>query len=89
MDEDPWFVYTLECRDGSLYTGITKDVERRMEMHKAGDGSKYVARKGFSRLRHVILADNQSKAASLEYSIKQLPRRDKIAFFLDHEDLLF
>src|SRR5262245_53144200 len=38
---DPWFTYILRCVDGSLYTGITKNVERRCQLHKAGTASRY------------------------------------------------
>ena len=36
-----WWVYMLRCRDGSLYTGVTTDVERRFAQHRAGTGAKY------------------------------------------------
>ena len=48
-----WCVYILECMDGSLYTGVTNDVEKRMMAHSNGNGSKYVKRKGFGRLLKV------------------------------------
>lgn len=84
-----WFVYILECRDDSLYTGITTDVERRMKQHKSGKGSKYVRRKGFSRVLHSIIADSKSEALKIEYKIKQLERNDKITFFMQHENRVF
>ena len=42
-----WYVYILECQDGSFYTGVTNDVDARMKAHAEGKGSKYVYRKGF------------------------------------------
>lgn len=81
-----WHVYLLECRDGSIYTGVTNDVPRRMEMHKKGEGSKYVARRGFSRLLHTIRAVDKIDAMRIEYKVKQLPRNDKITFFVKHPD---
>ena len=36
-----WYVYILECKDGTLYTGVTTDVERRLAEHKRGEGAKY------------------------------------------------
>lgn len=80
MDE-AWFVYLLECRDGSLYTGVTNNVEHRMRTHATGKGSKYVARKGFSRLLHAKICTNKSEACKSEYQIKQLPRNDKLLWF--------
>ena len=38
----PWFVYILECQDGSFYTGITNNISKRMKVHNKGNGSKYV-----------------------------------------------
>ena len=79
-----WYVYILQCRDDSLYTGITNDLDKRMAIHKSGKGSKYVKVKGFSRLLHVIRAVDKIDAAKMEYRIKQMRRNDKISFFLKH-----
>jgi len=82
-----WYVYLLECKDESLYTGITIDVDKRMEVHRSGKGSKYVARKHFGRLLYTIKAVDKVDAAKMEYRIKQLVRNDKILFFRKHPDL--
>ena len=84
-----WYVYILECNNDSLYTGITNNLEKRMETHKKGKGSKYVCAKGFKQLLHAITVADKSEAAKMEYSIKQLQRNDKITFFMKHKDLLF
>lgn len=84
-----WFVYVLECRDNSFYTGITTDLDKRMDVHESGRGSKYVARKGFKRLLYAIEAENRSRASKLEYRIKQLQRHEKLEFFRAHDDLVF
>tara|TARA_Y100000310_G_C20347092_1_gene652518 strand:- start:109 stop:375 length:267 start_codon:yes stop_codon:yes gene_type:complete len=86
MDSNPWYVYILECQDDSLYTGITNNIEKRMEAHKKGTGSKYVKWKRFKQLLHTIQVKDKSKAAKLEYQIKQLERNDKITFFMQHSD---
>lgn len=78
-----WYVYILECKDDSLYTGITNNIEKRMITHKSGKGSKYVRWKGFSRLLHTIEVNDKSEAAKLEYQIKQMDRNDKITFFVN------
>lgn len=70
--------------DGSVYTGITNDVENRMKVHKSGRGSKYVKNKKFKRLLHTIKTIDKVDAAKMEYRIKQLQRNDKIDFFLKH-----
>lgn len=88
-EEKQWYVYILECKDDSLYTGITNDLDKRMKSHQNGTGSKYVKRKGFLQLLHAITVADKSEAAKLEYKIKQLKRNDKITFFMQHKDLKF
>lgn len=89
MAEPLWYVYLLECADESLYTGITNDLEKRMDAHRRGTGSKYVRGKGFGRLLHALVAEDKSDAARIEYRVKSLERNEKITFFMRHETLLF
>ena len=84
-----WFVYILECVDGSFYTGIAKDVEARMQAHKDGSGSKYVASHGFKRLLYVLESPSRSEASKVEYAVKQLAKFEKLVFFREHESLVF
>jgi predicted GIY-YIG superfamily endonuclease len=76
---DRWFVYLLRCADGSLYTGITKDVSRRCQQHNAGTASRYTR----SRLPVVVVyqAVQRSKSLALkrEVAIKAMTRREKLA----------
>ena len=51
--EKQWYVYILECQDGSFYTGVTNDVDVRMNAHATGKGSKYVYKKGFKKLLRI------------------------------------
>ena len=76
-----WQVYILECLDGSYYTGITNDIEKRMKTHQSGKGSKYVKRKGFSHLIATSQCKDKSDACKKEYLIKQLPKDKKLNFF--------
>ena len=76
-----WFVYILECMDGSFYTGITTDVDARMEAHATGKGSKYVYLKGFKKLLYAKPCKNRSDACKCECEIKKLPRNRKLAWF--------
>lgn len=80
-----WFVYLLKCQDGSVYTGITTDVQNRMDTHKSGKGSKYVASKGFDKVLFVIEADDRSSASKIEYAVKQRNKFDKMQFFREHK----
>ena len=82
MADDFWYVYLLECMDCSLYTGITNNLEKRMENHKKGTGSKYVKAKRFKRLLYSIPVLDKSEAAKIEYFVKQLERDEKITFFV-------
>jgi len=79
--EKPWRVYILECQDGSYYTGVTNNVEKRMKAHKENRGSKYVARKGFSHLIATKICKDKFEAQKMEYKIKQLPRNEKLNAF--------
>ncbi len=71
----PWFVYILECKDGSYYTGITTDLERRLHEHQSGKGSKYVKNRGARNYIFIQQVDNRSIASRIEYDIKQLNRK--------------
>ncbi len=76
-----WSVYLLECLDGSFYTGVTNDLDKRMKVHASGKGSKYVARKGFKQLLASKECLDKSDACKEEYKIKQLPRGEKLRAF--------
>ena len=80
--EKKWFVYLLECLDGSFYTGVTNDIDKRMKTHSDGKGSKYVNRKGFKKLLYAKPCKDKSDAHKKEYQIKQLQRNQKIEWFL-------
>ncbi|MFT4250423.1 MAG: GIY-YIG nuclease family protein [Candidatus Woesearchaeota archaeon] len=84
-----WFVYLLLCKDSSVYTGITTDVDRRVSEHKAGTGSKYVASKGFWKLLFSLQVSSRSEASKVEYAVKQLSRDEKFRFFREHNDKVF
>ena len=79
--EKKWCVYILECGDGSFYTGVTNDVDARMEVHVSGEGSKYVRRKGFRRLLRVKACKDKSDACKCECEVKSLPRSEKLGWF--------
>ncbi len=67
----------VECSDGSLYTGYTTDVERRVSEHNAGTGAKYTRGRTPVELVHVEEYDSKSAAMSREYEIKQLSTKKK------------
>jgi len=77
-NDKPWYVYILKCADDTLYTGITTDVNRRLNEHNKGTGAKYTK----TRLPVVLVAvsetSNRSEASKEEYRIKQLTRKEKL-----------
>ena len=75
------YVYIVECSDGSLYTGYTTDVERRVEEHNSGDGAKYTRGRTPVELVHSEEYETRSDAMSREYEIKQLSRSEKFDCF--------
>jgi len=71
------FVYILECADGSLYTGYTTDVARRLAEHNAQNGAKYTRGRTPVELLYSERFDSRSAAMSREYEIKQFSRGAK------------
>lgn len=73
-----YFVYILQCKDRSLYTGITTDVARRLEEHKEGTGSRYTRARGASRMLYSEEYPDRSAALKREAAIKRLSRDQKL-----------
>ena len=74
-----WFLYLLECSDGSVYTGIAIDVQARFDKHVNGTGARYTrSRKPLQVLASFELAD-RSSASRAEYFVKRLPALEKRA----------
>ena len=73
-----WYVYLVRCFDGTLYTGISNNVAKRIETHNKGKGAKYTR----TRLPVILLKQfecaDRSEASKLEYKIKQMPRSEKL-----------
>ena len=76
--EKQWVLYILECKDGTLYTGITDDLERRLAVHRAGKGAKYTRGRSPLILRYVEKCDDHSHALRREYAVKQLTKTEKL-----------
>lgn len=73
-----YYIYILLCRDGSLYTGITNDLEKRLERHKAGVGSRYTRAKGANRVLYAEKHTDRSSATKREAEIKRWNRKKKL-----------
>jgi putative endonuclease len=74
-----WWVYVLRCADGTLYTGITTDPERRLAQHNAGTASKYTRARGPVEMVFRARAANHGAALRRELAIKALSRPEKDA----------
>jgi putative endonuclease len=72
------FVYLLRCSDGSLYTGWTTDVERRLAAHSAGTASRYTRSRRPVEIAAVLPVADRSAALREEARIKRLPRAAKL-----------
>jgi predicted GIY-YIG superfamily endonuclease len=78
MDSN-WYLYILRCGDGTLYTGITNDVEKRLEAHRMGKGAKYTRGRGPLMLVHQECCGSHSDALKREAAVKRLTRQQKDA----------
>lgn len=76
---DTWIVYLLRCADGSLYTGITTDVDRRCRQHNDGTASRYTRSRRPTYLVYQEAHPSRSAALKREAAIKALSRRKKMA----------
>ena len=75
-----WTVYILRCADGTLYTGISNDLERRIAEHEAGHGAKYTKGRGPFQLVYQESCEGRGLASKRENEIKSLDRQAKLAF---------
>ena len=73
------YTYILECADGTLYTGWTNDLEKRLAAHNAGQGAKYTRGRGPVRLRYYEVFTDKEAALRREASLKSLSRTEKLA----------
>jgi len=72
-----WFVYLVECRDGTLYTGVALDLVRRLAEHNAGRGARYTRGRAPVRMVASSVALEKRAAYRLEWALKRRPARDK------------
>lgn len=82
MAESIWYLYLIECDDGSLYTGITTDVERRYAEHVAGKGARYTRMKKPVRLVGFRECGSRSDALKAELALKKQPPTKKADYLL-------
>lgn len=75
--ETNWYLYILRCRDDTLYTGITTDVDKRLEAHRSGKGAKYTRGRSPLELVYRECCGSHSEALKREYQVKALSRAEK------------
>ena len=73
-----WCVYILKCKDGTLYTGITNDLERRIQTHEAGKGAKYTRGRAPFELIYQESGMNRSLASQREAVIRSMSHKEKL-----------
>ena len=83
--ESTWHLYIVRCKDGTLYTGITTDVEKRLEVHRSGKGAKYTRGRGPLELVYTEICEDHSHALKRELEIKALPREKKEQWIAEHK----
>lgn len=77
-DHGTWKVYMVRCSDGTLYTGITKDIAKRIMAHNSDrDGARYTRSRRPVSLVYSEKAESKAAAARREYQLKKLPRAEK------------
>ncbi len=79
---DKYYVYILECADGTFYTGYTTDIDRRLRQHNSGKGAKYTRGRIPCVLRYFRCYNTKSEALRQEAAIKRLTRDEKLAIIL-------
>ncbi len=75
--EATWYLYILRCKDGTYYTGITTDVEKRLEVHRSGKGAKYTRGRTPLELVYSESCEDHSHALKREHEVKKLKREEK------------
>ncbi|MBR3295671.1 MAG: GIY-YIG nuclease family protein [Clostridia bacterium] len=74
---DNWYVYIVRCSDDTLYTGITNDIDKRIEKHNSGKGAKYTKYRAPVVLVYSEMCKDRAEASRREYRIKQMDRAHK------------
>ncbi len=80
-DAGAWWLYLLECGDGSWYAGISNDLDARLRAHAEGKGARYTRGRGPLRILARRAYPDRAAASRAEYALKRLPKARKVAFF--------
>ena len=88
MKEKHNYTYMVLCRDGSLYTGWTTNIDKRIEAHNSGKGAKYTRNRGPVELRYLEESGTKEEAMQKEAAYKKLTRKQKDALIMSKKNLL-
>ena len=75
--ENTWYLYILRCGDGTLYTGISTDPQKRLKVHRSGKGAKYTKGRGPLAMVYCERCGSHSDALKRELAVKALKRSEK------------
>ena len=75
---EKWFLYILKCADQSLYTGVTKDIERRFKRHSEGKGARYTRTRRPLEIVYREVCKSRTEALTRECVVKALPKAKKL-----------
>jgi len=81
--QNSWFLYLLECKNGAFYAGITNNLDARYAAHVAGKGAKYTRANPPVKILASKSYPDRSSASVAEAQLKQLPRQQKLTFFIE------
>ena len=82
MESKGHYLYVVACKDGSLYTGYTNDLEKRLKLHNEGKGAKYTRGRGPVKLVFSKIYSSKSEALKAEYAFKQMDRKQKLEYII-------
>lgn len=85
MSSKPWYVYIVRCSDGSLYTGVSTNISRRIYAHNSGRGAKYTRSRRPVSIVYAGPEMTQSAALKEEYRIKSLSRKKKLVMIKEQK----
>ena len=80
------YTYILKCKDETLYTGWTNDIEKRLEAHNAGKGAKYTRSRRPVKLVYLEQFETKEEAMRREYAIKQMSRSAKLGLVMNYKE---
>jgi putative endonuclease len=80
-----WVLYIIQCKDASLYTGITTDIDKRIKRHNEGRATKYTRIRKPVKLVYTELCDTECKARQREIEVKKFPRKKKFELINNQE----